>query len=580
MKKIISTILLLTAISCCFAQWVSPGNGTTYTMSSLSSAAPNAVSMTQNGVFQVNQDITISAGDALVLDTNVSTINVADNIRITIKGSMTITDRTDNLLMSGDTTGSNLFELFFDEATVTTISHLHFTNGKQILLSECDMVFNNCEFSNCSNSGINYMNCNPIIENCYFHHNQKAAITSAVNMAGSPIIRNNYIYNNDLSNSNIPQINIGPGSTDTIFIVNNSIIGVAQTMSGGIAIMNMGSSLTNIMIKGNLIQKNRYGYTQNGTSISSYIYDNYFLDNDLETNPNNGGSGISIYGTATSCASKIRRNVISGNLWGITAIYYHNIDLGTVEDPGGNIFYNNSNSGIEYALYNNAFSNMTAIGNYWGSNDSTYAEEVIYHGGDAALTGYGVVTYNPIMTLDPEMLSFVFQAENNPTLNTDYAGTLTAESDTLFFTFDVNTCPDVDLTELVPTIGMPLGVTCMPASLEAQDFSQPVTYTLSTPHNSTREYVVCAYTNVNVPERAMLPVSIYPNPSTSGRFIVSNETEGSILVEAYSISGQLVYREQSQDQQLTVNTSSWNNGIYMVRVQQNNKVKVFKMIVQ
>ena len=113
----------------------------------------------------------------------------------------------------------------------------------------------------------------------------------------------------------------------------------------------------------------------------------------------NGGSGISIYGTATTNIATLRRNIITGNLWGITAIYYHNIDMGTVDDFGQNIIYNNGNGGVTYALYNNAFSDMTAIGNYWGSNDPAFAAEVIYdHSDDPSL---GTVTYLPIMEMYP-----------------------------------------------------------------------------------------------------------------------------------------------------------------------------------
>ena len=42
---------------------------------------------------------------------------------------------------------------------------------------------------------------------------------------------------------------------------------------------------------------------------------------------------------------------------------------------------------------------MTAIGNYWGSNDPDFAAEVIYdHSDDPSL---GTVTYLPIMEMYP-----------------------------------------------------------------------------------------------------------------------------------------------------------------------------------
>ena len=59
----------------------------------------------------------------------------------------------------------------------------------------------------------------------------------------------------------------------------------------------------------------------------------------------NGGSGISIYGSSTNNKAILRNNLITGNLWGITAIYYHDIDMGTEDDWGYNEIHDNSNGG-------------------------------------------------------------------------------------------------------------------------------------------------------------------------------------------------------------------------------------------
>ena len=176
-------------------------------------------------------------------------------------------------------------------------------------------------------------------------------------------------------------------------------------MSGGIAItdlMNVGS--TTAVIRDNTVENNRYGYTQQGTNIYALIEDNIFRNNNLETNPMNGGSGISIYGYGTTCSAKLRRNVITGNLWGITAINYHHIDMGTADDFGHNSLSDNGNDGVTYALYNNAHSSMTAIGNYWGGNTEEFAESVIYHRPDLS-DNYGLVLYTPILTEEEEGIS-------------------------------------------------------------------------------------------------------------------------------------------------------------------------------
>ena len=404
MKKFITAIIAAAMILSAEAQWVSPGNGTTYTFDNLSSVSNGAVVKTSDGNFNVVEDITISAGDFLNFDATLETVTFNDGIQLTIAGGVTSADRLDKALLTG---GNGHFKVKFDASSETNVvKNINFQNGGGIRVSETpSIIFENCEFGYFNKSftsyALLYFNCSPVVESCYFHDNQGAAIGSGANIFGAPKIYNSYFYNNVTENSNNPQLNLGPCSDgDTIKIIGNTIEGFNGTMVGGIAIANlMNVGNTKAQIFNNNVFNNRYGYTQTGPTIESWIYDNLFIDNNLETNPMNGGSGISIYGTATTNIATLRRNIITGNLWGITAIYYHNIDMGTVDDFGENVIYNNGNGGVTYALYNNAFSDMTAIGNYWGSNDPDFAAEVIYdHSDDPSL---GTVTYLPIMEMYP-----------------------------------------------------------------------------------------------------------------------------------------------------------------------------------
>ena len=577
MKKFLALFLAVSISVFAFGQWVSPGNGSYYNLSSLCLTAYPAVSSPQSGTFQIHQNITISANDILCLESSNQEIMVDDNVTITIIGSLITATRTNQLLFSGDSTGTSFFELLLDQASTTNLSHVHFQYGDQILLfNPSHVVFDSCEFNGFSNSAINYMNCNPTIQNCYFHDNQKAAITSAVNTAGSPKILSNYFYNNDLSNANVPQINIGPGAEDTIIIADNHIQGVAQSMSGGIGIMNMGASNTVLRVKGNVIENNRYGYTQNGTNIYAIIEDNIIRNNNLETNPNNGGSGISIYGSTTSCAAKIRRNLIHGNLWGITAIYNHNIDMGTAEDPGGNVLYNNGNNNVDYELYNNSSCHMSAIGNYWGNNDSSHAEDVIYHQADNS--SYGLVTYNPIMELYPDILDFRILLSNNPQItnvNEDLVFFF-SDSDTLYYS---SAWLISDLSAVVPTITIPLGVSCTPSPEDIVNLWNAVTYTLTTPHGTSKDWVVVLYLGDGITELSEIPVSVVQNPVSNGILSIRNESGKNMQVEVYSTTGQKLYQIQCADEMLNIPTNCWNDGMYLVRVSQEKKSKMFKVLV-
>lgn len=575
MKRIFSLLVATIVYFCAFGQWVSPGNGTNYNMSSLSLAAYGAVSMSQNGCFQIHQDITISANDILYLEGGATDIQIDNGVTITINGAIMTEPRVNRLSVIGDSTGTSFFTLCLGTAAPAYFSNVDFRYGHQIqLLNSGQVVFDNCGFTNFSDAVISYMNCNPTIQNCYFYDNQKAAVTSAVNTAGSPKILSNHFYNNDLSNANVPQINIGPGDQDTIIIMDNYIEGVAQNMSGGIGIMNMGSSNTLLLVKGNVIENNRYGYTQNGTNIYAIIEDNIIRNNNLETNPNNGGSGISIYGSSTTCGAKLRRNLIHGNLWGVTAIYNHNIDMGTAEDPGGNVLYDNGNNNVEYELYNNSSCNMSAVGNYWGSNDATHAEDVIYHQNDNS--SFGLVTYTPIMEIEPKFLYFIVYIYDDNTGFQDIVFDLSQDSDTIYGTYYGE--PDMAFEQISPNVGMPMGVTCSPEPDNPQNFNQPVSYTLTTPHGTSRTYVAVINFTEAVEDYETMPVTLSPNPVSGGHFTLHNESGKAIAVEVHSITGQLVYQAESADNNVSVITSDWKKGMYLVTVSQDGKRKTFKVV--
>ena len=139
----------------------------------------------------------------------------------------------------------------------------------------------------------------------------------------------------------------------------------------------------------------------------------------------NGGSGISIYGYSTDCKAKIRNNVITGNLWGITAIYYHDIDLGTEEDWGLNEIHDNGNDGVIYDLYNNSSCDIMAVGNDWGTTNEHAMEDHIVHQYDNP--SYGLVTYIPYVGFNTvhEANTHGFEITPNPVSN----GTMTLTLD-------------------------------------------------------------------------------------------------------------------------------------------------------
>lgn len=581
MRKVYVFIALIVAFAMPLeAQWVSPGTGNDYTFTELVSAADGAVIAEDAGTFRMVADITISANDGLTIAPDEMTIFMADQVTLTIQGSFNC--RAHDTYVEMKTENSGHYNLRFENAIECNLTGIKFKYGGGFQVIESDVVFEDCYFvhanSQVTNAAVNFMNCNPTFKNCTFKNNDGAAISSPVNGNGSPTIIGCYFYNNDITNANVPQINLGPGAEATIRIEDCIVEGNGHEMSGGISIADLvGTGNTTVLLKGNVIKNNRYGYNQQGYNINAVIEDNQIIDNNLEPDPMNGGSGISIYGMNTNNIAKLRRNVISGNLWGITTIYYNDVDLGTEEDPGCNAIFGNHNDAYgadaEYAIYVNAFSDIPAIGNYWGGNDEDFAESVIYHRPDLGDT-YGVVTYSPIAELHPDILNLAVTAEANPQLSQDYFGEIDAENHI------VNVfIPEAELTSmwLYTEIELPLGASSDFVPGEVINLAEPVAVIVETPHGETQEWTIILSSDWNVEEATAEAAKIYSNANC--QIIVELSCENA-EAEVFNVLGQKVGSASLNQGQNIIETSGWRNGIYTIVVVQGENAEVGKVIVR
>ena len=418
-NRIILLALFFGFIPILHAQWTSPGDGTTYTLNDLVEVSGCVSFDPQIFYYFISGDITISANDKLYINRNDGLIYItfANDYTITIKGSMEAMGQDeDHYLPIGMGSGHLRFE---DASGPSFLSYCWFGEMNVIQIINSEVSFSNCRFhyfhSQQQSSTVNIMNCDPIFNNCEFYSNEGAAISSPANGQSSPQILNCQFTNNVTSNANQPQINLGPGAQDSIRIVNCTIEGGGHDMSGGIAIADlMNTGDTKILLKDNIVKNNRYGYNQQGLTISSIIERNQFVDNHYEDNPMNGGSGISIYGMDENNKAVLRGNIITGNLWGITVINAADIDLGTEDDWGHNQLYDNGNGGVVYDLYNNSTSDIMAVGNDWGTSNSHVIEDHIVHQNDDP--SLGLVTFVPFIDVDDvdEAAAPAFEVWPNP----------------------------------------------------------------------------------------------------------------------------------------------------------------------
>ena len=433
MKRLLLLSILLLSLLPSFSQWTSPGNGSTYCLRDLTHVTDGCVTQSwQSGYYYINGDMTISPNDRLVIDRDDCPVFAGTHLpcvvvckgNLTIQGSLRCMEAL-NADASFRTEGE-VYHICFDHCTDSCfIGNTDFIEFSGIRLVESPVSFVDCYFgyftTSYASGAVEYMNCDPVFIGCEFTENQGSAICSGANVTGSPQILGCWISWNVLSNENQPQINLGPGSDDTIRIVDNTLYGYdpiplkdadghsdLSSMVGGIAVSDLlQTGSTKVLLKNNTIAENRYGYTQQGYAIDAVIEGNEFLDNNFGNDPMTGGSGIAIYGYSADCKAKLRNNLITGNLWGVTAINYYNIDMGTDNDYGYNILYENHNdaygSDQDYALYVNGHNDISAVGNYWGGPDEEFAENVICHRPDLG-ESYGLASYTPVLPQNPYSL--------------------------------------------------------------------------------------------------------------------------------------------------------------------------------
>ena len=398
MKKIYAFLLMAAVAAGAMAQdFVSDGTGNVYTFNALSQIEGTGVTLQDDGSYLVSADFTISEGDVLQMDNN-AVIKMATGVRIYINGdadfapadTAVVTRDAEGSLpkgfwMLGDNGNANLKNVTFEYVGVTfggINSSLHADN--------CTFTLYNGKLNSSGALGFNASCDNNIVENCYFIENTLNAIGNGASNPVGIIIRNCLFWHNTTDNRNKPQINLTVGGDYDVLIADNEVIGGQFTMSGGIALSNMmglDHTGTNI-VENNYIADNRYGITTIG-SVDAIIRNNSIVDNHYETNPNNGGSCISIYDTSSSSNIYIEGNLMEGGFWGITIVTgAPNVNLGKTEDPeaedynpGNNIFVNNGFDGAYYDVYNNGTADVWAQGNTWNVEiqDEASIEEVVYH---------------------------------------------------------------------------------------------------------------------------------------------------------------------------------------------------------
>lgn len=379
-------------------QFITPGTGVNWTFDDLVLHSGGVVTV-NNSIYMVHGHLTLSANDTLKIITN-DHVQFDPNVLMTVYGAFVVNPPGQSILTASSP--AQFFKGFrFENSPASTLHNCLIEYGGGIQIIGSDMLIEECviRYFNKSNTtgAIQVSQGKVRLLNNEIYQNKGPAIASAANALAAPQIIGNHIWSNNTDNTNMPQINLGNSGNDTIRILGNTITGQFD-QAGGIAVSTLAGGNCYSIIEDNIITNNRYGIAAIGNSIHSEIHNNVISDNDIQGVPNLGGSGLNFNGAVTNTAM-VSGNTINGNLWGITVQGSARPNLGErdfiIVNPGENILYNNGNSGVLYALYNNTAQNLKAQYNYWGTTNLDSVEMVIFHQPDDP--GLGLVDYMPIL---------------------------------------------------------------------------------------------------------------------------------------------------------------------------------------
>lgn len=391
------------------AEYVAPVSVAPYTMSALAKVAASGVTEIEPGVYAMAKDVTISAGNTFSLS-GTKTIKMADGVRLTINCSpdlqpasrVTITrasdqDKPQGIVIDYDATAiePNVKASNIDFEYVA----LRNSGSTGLDVDNCSFSYANGALNSVAALSIGNTNVTYNVTNCRFTQCTVPAIAGAANYYCGLNIKGCTFTDNNSSNTNKPQLNLTVGGSLPVVIDDCVFEGAGRDKVGAIGVGNLlaANADNKVYISNCDIRDHRYGITGTGPMYME-IRDCVIVDNNHETNPMQGGSGISLAGYNYGLDAVVSGCHIENSLWGITLVQCRNVTLGEVGNPaspGNNVFVNNGNGGVPYDLYNNGTTDVMAQNNTWSVPEQTEAniETVIFHKPDN--DKLGLVTFMP-----------------------------------------------------------------------------------------------------------------------------------------------------------------------------------------
>ncbi|MBE2280158.1 MAG: right-handed parallel beta-helix repeat-containing protein [Ignavibacteriaceae bacterium] len=554
--KLFTASLLIFAFNTVYAQFTTPGTGVNWTTDSLVAFSAGVVTGTFPN-YTISNKITIAATDK---------VTIAPGTTLTINGSTSGFEVNGALRMAGLVNDSIYVTSASSDSLGSAYDGFRF-NGTSID-EECLIEYVSMKFAY---YGARCLDASPTIRNSYFYKVRRPFQLSSsspvitgnriersyeygitLTLGSSPDIENNHFINNNTQNTSPKnQISIGTQGNNSPLIRNNIVEGGMFHRTGGISISALiGGSSSSSLIEGNIVKNNSFGISLAGGNITAQVRNNIFENNNINPDPNVSGSGINVNGNSQN-VPVFMRNVVTGNLWGVTVQNgtsiqagpqpnFGNLENSDTSDNGYNKITGNLQGSTPYDFFNNCTNDIYAQNNDWGVYDSSAIELKIVHKVDDPLRGtvFFMPFYDPNL-IPVELISFyAASSENSVTLFWETATELNNSG----FEIERKSSTDADFIKIGFVSGNGTTLSREKYSFLDNNLNNGVYFYRLKQIDYSGEF---SYSNTIATEITSLPVESrliqnYPNPFnpvTTIPYYIGGDAEVKVSIRIYDITG-------------------------------------------
>ena len=402
MKRYI-TLVAAVITACGFtvrANYVTKGDGSVHTFATLSQTEGSGVTKMDDG-YHVTDDIVIAATDTLRINDN-DMVRLGDRVLIKIRGYADFEAPTFAAFAITSETAKPM-GFYFDGADASGVFRniylqhsgiLTEGNTKGIVVDHCIISKYNGLLSTDGIISINSSSSDNVVSNCSFFFFDKTAIfgTSPAGVT----VNNCYFSAYGTEDNQFPLISLSSGGDNKVIIEEN-LLYCNSYCSSGVTISNDAEidGENEVIVKNNKVYYGGNGIIVKG-NVNALIKNNTLIDNRYASDRSSGGYGILLSDSKKLLTATVTGNYVEGSLHGIAIEGCENVNLGTTEKPGENVFVNNGCDGKVCDLYNNSGNTVYAQGNMWNVSEQTPEEiaKVITDKNDNAVLGE-VICDNP-----------------------------------------------------------------------------------------------------------------------------------------------------------------------------------------